>query len=273
MYKFIAPTDNIASPKTYPSEALVLPNGKTLEDELSGHYRTISVSGRSMIGREFQTTKIDGFDGVLSGASSVTERIITVQFHIKAPNAPSMVFIFNAFMHILHSNYSQPNKVQFKDDTNSYYIGQLLDVKEPESGSLSSICEFTISCADPFKYMDVMGSVTDNTVKPSVSISKDVFYNGELKSLSFTSGGGSNYVIENLATGDKIMVKTLIPSGVDVTLDAANGRFMVAGVDKTAEYVTWTSDLETIGNNPNSGYSLSGGTFTNLEAIFRGVLL
>ena len=270
MYKFVDPQSNVVSEKVLPSERLILPDGTTLEELLEGYYQTVSVTGRDLLGNNVKITEIDGFDGGIITSVNLPVREITVRFRMRATNSQFYNELYTTLKTTLHQFLDTEKEIKFADEP-FYYEAVLGDVEQPSEGELNTFGKFTLICADPRKFIDVPATVSGQVLSVDQS-SMGAYYQNELKSVSFTGGGSSSYELINNATNEKIVFRNNVLEGVDVVIDLKNQRVLVGGVDLTASYITWNSDLETIGKNIENGFTLTG-TYTNLKGTFRGVAL
>ena len=77
MYKFID-TNEFQDGVELPSEAMTF-NGLTFEHEIEG-YRTLSVEGRELIGRDLNTLVVGTADGSYLQNVRIPDRVITVNY-------------------------------------------------------------------------------------------------------------------------------------------------------------------------------------------------
>lgn len=270
MYKFVDPQSNVVSNKVLPSERLILPDGTTLEEVLEGYYQTVSVTGRDLIGNNVKITEIDGFDGGIITSVNLPVREITVRFRMQATNSQLHNELYTTLKTTLHQFLDIETEIKFADEP-YYYEVVLGDVEQPSEGELNTFGKFTLICADPRKFLDVPATVSGQVLSVDQS-SMGAYYQNELKSVSFTGAGSSSYELVNNATNEKITFINNVPDGVDVVIDLKNRRVLVGGVDLTASYIAWNSNLETIGKTTTNGFTLTG-NYTNLNGTFRGVAL
>lgn len=270
MYKFVDPQANVVSETVLPSERLILPDGTTLEERLNGYYQTVSVTGRDLLGNNVNITEIEGFDGGIVTSVNLPVREITVRFRVRAANPQDHNDLYTAITTTLHQLLDMESEIAFADE--SYYYEAILgDIEQPTEGELNTFGKFTLICADPRKFIDIPATVSEQTLSVEQPLMAS-YYQSELKSLSFTGAGSSLYELVNNATNEKITFTNNVPNGVDVVIDLKNQRVLVGGVDLTASYITWNSNLETIGKTTTDGFTLTG-NYTNLKGIFRGVTL
>jgi predicted phage tail component-like protein len=130
-----------------PSEAMNF-NGKFLENEIPG-YRTLTVSGRELIGSEFKVKDIEGLDGTIWKEKYLKPRTITVKYQINASSNKEFRDAYNK-MNLLLSG-EQVN-IYFNDETDKYFIGTKTSNDEVDGGTNYVIGEIEIYCSDPRKY-------------------------------------------------------------------------------------------------------------------------
>lgn len=156
-----------------PSEAMNF-NGKFLENEING-YRTLTVSGRELIGSEFKAKEIEGLDGTIWKEKYLKPRTITVKYQINASSNKEFRDAYNK-MNLLLSG--EQVKIYFNDETDKYFIGTKTSNDEVDGGTNYVIGEIEIYCSDPRKYSTtekeftaidgVLNIVNEGTVPVSV---------------------------------------------------------------------------------------------------------
>lgn len=148
LYGFRDTTDTSgALGSNLPSEAMNF-NGKFLENEIPG-YRTLTVSGRELIGSEFKVKEIEGLDGTIWKEKYLKPRTITVKYQINASSNKEFRDAYNK-MNLLLSG--EQVKIYFNDETDKYFIGTKTSNDEVEGGTNYVIGEIEIYCSDPRKY-------------------------------------------------------------------------------------------------------------------------
>lgn len=148
LYGFRDTTDTSgALGSNLPSEAMNY-NGKFLENEIPG-YRTLTVSGRELIGSEFKAKEIEGLDGTIWKEKYLKPRTITVKYQINASSNKEFRDAYNK-MNLLLSG--EQVKIYFNDETDKYFIGTKTSNDEVEGGTNYVIGEIEIYCSDPRKY-------------------------------------------------------------------------------------------------------------------------
>lgn len=156
-----------------PSEAMNF-NGKFLENEING-YRTLTVSGRELIGSEFKAKEIEGLDGTIWKEKYLKPRTITVKYQINASSNKEFRDAYNKLNLLLSG---EQVKIYFNDETDKYFIGTKTSNDEVDGGTNYVIGEIEIYCSDPRKYSTtekeftatdgVLNIVNEGTVPVSV---------------------------------------------------------------------------------------------------------
>lgn len=157
LYGFRDTTDTSgALGSNLPSEAMNF-NGKFLENEIPG-YRTLTVSGRELIGSEFKVKDIEGLDGTIWKEKYLKPRTITVKYQINASSNKEFRDAYNK-MNLLLSG--EQVKIYFNDETDKYFIGTKTSNDEVDGGTNYVIGEIEIYCSDPCKYSTTEKEFTD----------------------------------------------------------------------------------------------------------------
>ena len=157
LYGFRDTTDTSgALGSNLPSEAMNF-NGKFLENEIPG-YRTLTVSGRELIGSEFKVKEIEGLDGTIWKEKYLKPRTITVKYQINASSNKEFRDAYNK-MNLLLSG--EQVKIYFNDETDKYFIGTKTSNDEVDGGTNYVIGEIEIYCSDPRKYSTTEKEFTD----------------------------------------------------------------------------------------------------------------
>lgn len=139
-----------------PSEAMNF-NGKFLENEING-YRTLTVSGRELIGSEFKAKEIEGLDGTIWKEKYLKPRTITVKYQINASSNKEFRDAYNKLNLLLSG---EQVKIYFNDETDKYFIGTKTSNDEVDGGTNYVIGEIEIYCSDPCKYSTTEKEFTD----------------------------------------------------------------------------------------------------------------
>lgn len=235
MYEF---TDTIQEGMDFniPSEALIL-NKTNIELEIDG-YRTLTVSGRELMGQEVQTEPKVGSDGSMFLGSRVPERFITVQYKLKANNEQDFRQKFNKLNQILSGN----NKtISFEDEPGYHFIGTLESVESVPPGTNSVISSFTFICHDPYKYSDY---ITISGVEPAPKLNNR--YKILPTQITFTPDTNTSHV--SLDTYDKSITfdgATIKAGDSIVLLFESLDAFLGNTGENLMPYMTMSSDFET----------------------------
>ena len=145
MYNFV--DINEVSGSILPSEALQI-NGEYIEELIPG-YRTLSVTGRESLSPEIETYETGVRDGAKVKNKRFPARLIVVKYQIIAESSEAFRTAYNRLGGILNV---QDAMLIFNDETDKFFIGTPYEVGEVEPGRNAVIGEFSILCADPFKY-------------------------------------------------------------------------------------------------------------------------
>lgn len=138
-------------------------NGRNLDKYLDG-FRTLNVSGRSIIARDIETLQYSSKNNAGSKAtrannksliankflsSTVQNVIIEVEFLLTAPNNE----LFRKYLTWLTKNLlEEESKWSWTDDPLYYYVGTLTEMGKVVEDSNTFKSSFKIVCVDPMKY-------------------------------------------------------------------------------------------------------------------------
>lgn len=147
LYNFIDTIDMKQQGSVLPAEAMNY-NGVFLENEIDG-YRTLTVTGRELLGSEVRTKEITGIDGTTWQGKNYMPRTITVKYQINASSNKEFRDAYNK-MNLLLSG--EQVKIYFNDETDKYFIGTKASNDEVDGGTNYVIGEIEIYCSDPRKY-------------------------------------------------------------------------------------------------------------------------
>lgn len=150
MYKFIDVNEHQPQSSHLPSEALFI-NGKAIEEEING-YRTLTVSGRELLGQDLNTVRRNTGDGSIFLGATYPPRTITIQYELKADDNEDYRLKFERLNRLLAGGEKE---LRFNDDYDYHFTGVLEGVDEVSSGRNTVIGSFSFFCADPFKYSDL----------------------------------------------------------------------------------------------------------------------
>lgn len=171
MYKFVD-TIEASEGTLLPSEALSI-NGDYIENLIEG-YRTLNVAGREALSPELNYYETGARDGSVLQGKRFPARILTVKYQLIAKSNEAFRNAYNQLNSILNVENAE---LIFNDETDKFFIGTPETISEVEPGLNSVIGEFTIFCADPFKY-----SVEEYEAIPTVDDGSILIdYNGTYK--------------------------------------------------------------------------------------------
>lgn len=171
MYNFVD-VNEASEEKILPSEALQI-NGKFIEHLIDG-YRTLQVSGREAMSAEILAYETGVADGSKTSGKRYPSRYITVKYQLLAKTPEAFRTAYNQLASILNVEDAE---LIFNDEPDKFFIGTPEEINEPEGGTNNVVSEFTIFCADPFKY-----SVIEYEAEPDLSGNGFLIdYNGTYK--------------------------------------------------------------------------------------------
>ena len=158
MYNFKDTTDHSTPVKVLPSEAVMI-NGVYLENVIDG-YRTLYVKGRESLSPEIELGEVGVRNGAYLKNKRFPARVLTIGYQIVAHSTGEFNLAFQKLNDYLNVENAQ---IIFADETDKYLTGTPSGYDEVPEGQLSIKSEFTIVCADPFKY-----STTEYEVAPTL---------------------------------------------------------------------------------------------------------
>lgn len=141
-----------------PAEAMCY-DGVFIENEIKG-YRTLSVSGRELLGSEVLETEVDGMDGTIYNSKRLKPRTITVKYLLQADSNYDYRQAYNKLNSLLNKEQVQ---IIFNDELDKYFIGTKLSNTEVDAGSNCVIGEIEIYCSDPRKYSTALKEFTTSS--------------------------------------------------------------------------------------------------------------
>lgn len=235
LYDFIDVTD-FNNPATLPKEALSI-NGEYLENSVEG-YRTLSTTGRELIGQEISSEVIGTRDGALFDYSRTPDRVITVRYQLKAKTAEEFREAYNKLNKIIRQPEAQ---LIFNDENDKYFIGTLQEVSAPDQGSNIVTGEFSFYCADPYKYA-VNETVVNVTAGDDEVLLSNDGTGDALINIEATMSGDNGYI--GGAIGDRAYQQGIVEQPDTITLEKSevlmtaknfvSGNTTVSGVVPTA---------------------------------------
>lgn len=266
--QFIDINETQPANNTLPSVAMRF-GGVYIEEAVPG-YQTLNVTGREVISQTIHTIGSgDTRHGEAVSHSSLPARELRVQYKLKAPDNKTFQERFRALNAILHAStdsarYNTVNGelrvspsysvtadrllpgigegdkiVQFRDELNIFYAGQLSEMGDIAPDRNEVIGEFTIYCQTPFKYgADIMHddasaiSVWYNhkgsrPVTPQyITVTSKYFYDRDTGS-QYMNLAGRTLTISSYTTGRKIVLH--IPEDLELIVTGEPAY----GYDKT----------------------------------------
>ncbi len=164
MYKFID-TNEFQDGVELPSEAMTF-NGLTFEHEIEG-YRTLSVEGRELIGRDLNTLVVGTADGSYLQNVRIPDRVITVNYALFSNSNEDFRKKFNKLNMLLRG---QEVKFHFNDESDKYFVGTLQKVSTVSTGTNNVVSSFEIYCTLPYKTSYVPKVYTYDVAAPIIAL-------------------------------------------------------------------------------------------------------
>lgn len=194
LYNFIDTIDMKQQGSVLPAEAMNY-NGIFLENEIDG-YRTLTVTGRELLGSEVRTKEITGIDGTTWQGKNYMPRTITVKYLLNAKTDAEFRKAYNKMNELLSG---EQVKIYFNDEKDKYFIGSKTSNDEVEGGNNMVVGELEIYCADPFKYATTLKEFTTNTNEIKITndgtvpatIDYEIVNTSETGYLGIVSDGGA----------------------------------------------------------------------------------
>ncbi|MBF0714489.1 phage tail family protein [Gemella sp. GH3] len=204
-YNFIDTTQS-AIINSYANKLHTSFNGKVLDREVP-YFKTLTVQGRTLIGREVQTASLPGRDGAVILDNKLPLRNILLKYQIDAPNTAEYrraTIILNNFLH-----FKEECSLIFSDEPNYYFKAIVTNVSDLEEVSNSMVGTITFTCYDPWKY-----STSENINKTSTGSINVDFIPLELVNVDFVpelitvkvKDNVSKVIIYNNSLGLKIVI-------------------------------------------------------------------
>lgn len=232
---FIQPTESAYDLDGLPSESLII-NGVPMEELVQG-FRTLSVSGRELRGRNINAVDRQGQDGSLFLDSRLEPRVLTVRYRLKAKDSDTFRYLFNQLNVILQQ---EQLSIRFLDEPDYSFIGTLQSAGDVPSGRNTVVSELSFYCADPYKYSEpvkLSGSnsvgITFETFYPNLPKEITVTPNNDTSTLTINNGDKQIQLVEGSFLASQPVSITF---GDDITVTNENGDM----TDKIALH----SDLE-----------------------------
>lgn len=234
MYKFIDINETQTS-NALPSEAMTF-NGKIFENEIDG-YRTLSVSGRELMGKNIIEQGIDGLDGSVFLDATYPPRPITVKYQLVARNISEFRSKFNQLNFLLSKNEAT---LSFADESNYQFVGTLSEVAEVKGGVFNVVSTFTILCTDPFKYK--VANVVSGT--GNLTITNDLMYEVLPTEIKVTPTAQTNTIkIKNETQNKVLSITNTFVADVPILI-YPRSQEIIRNNTNYPNFLDWTSDFE-----------------------------
>lgn len=146
MYEFIQPNDRRST--NFTSSIKTIFNEINLDDNIPG-FRTLTISGRALIGRDISAIKIPGSDKQYVTENRVAEREIGVKFILKADSNEQLRERFNHLNLVLHT--TEDKRLYFTDEDYHYNV-ILKSVTDVEETTNTIVATVKFKCIEPHKY-------------------------------------------------------------------------------------------------------------------------
>lgn len=219
MYNFRDTTEG--STGVEPTSLAMSFNGYYLEDEIEG-YRTLNVGGRELMPNILEVRGGSGRDGVIPVAKTLPERVLTIQYRLKADTSEEFREKFNLLNFLLRPVHNeemewryksiefQESEIRFTDEPDLRYWGYLESVEKVPFDRNDVIGSFTILCPSPWKLTEIQTvyGVADaagcNITAPDLTLYTMTPYYIEMD----LAANSPTIKIENLTTGQVIEFNT-----------------------------------------------------------------
>ncbi len=245
MYNFVD-TIEASEGTLLPSEALSI-DGEYIENLIEG-YRTLNVSGREALSPELSYYETGSRDGSILQGKRFPARIITVKYQLIAKTNEAFREAFNQLNSILNVENAE---LIFNDEQDKYFIGTPETISEVEPGLNSVIGEFTIFCADPFKYSvaeyeaiptaDGTVLINYNGTYKAYPVLEATFYNEDETEKALTGNGDCGYVA--FFNNKEKIIQIGDPEEVDTESYAKSQTLINQNFDKSSGWNVAAQDL------------------------------
>lgn len=206
LYSFVDTTSQQPGSLSFPAEAMSI-NGVYIENQISG-YRTLYTKGRELLGADVDSYQVGNTPGAYFRSKKLPSRTITVGYQLLGTSNSDFRTKFNNLNKLL--NFEQA-KLIFYDEQDKYFIGTKASVGEVPAGRNSVIGEFTILCADPYKYATTTKTAVFAAVTPT---------------------DGLPYLQATVANSGTVAV----PIDYSITNTAENGFIGIVGTNAAMQY-------------------------------------
>lgn len=263
MYNFVDVNEAPSNQTSLPSEAMTF-GGKVFENELAG-YRTLSVTGRELVGKRINTSSLDGMDGDMFQGSTYKARTITVNYQLIGENPADFRSKYNK-LNFLLSREQVP--ISFEDEKQYEFIGTLENIDEVEEGTINVVSSFEIYCNSPYKNK-VANVITGNG---SVTIANEILFSVLPEEIKVTPTALINrIVIRNVTQGKVIAITNTFAANVPIFIYPKTQDIKRSNVS-FPNFLEWTSDFENFFLNKGDQITVEPAT-TKIEIKIRERLL
>lgn len=210
MYSF---TDTTGTPgaNALPVEAMSI-NGQYIENLIEG-YRTLTVSGRELMGASIDSYTVGNTPGAYFRSSKLPTRTITVQYQLLADDEADFRDKFNTLNSILNVDQA---KLIFADEADKYFVGTRASVGSVPAGVNKIKGTFEIFCADPYKY-----AVEEKT---------------------FTAAANADGILETTIANEGTVA---VPIDYEITTNAQNGFYGIVSAAGVMQY-GYIDEMDTV---------------------------
>lgn len=202
---FIQPTGQNFKDYALPSVAMQF-NGVFIEDELLG-YRTLTVSGREMVGVELDTQSVK--NGALTLDRRLPSRTLTIEYELKADDNYHFQKMFQQLRSILHTDGEV--EIRFADEPDTFYYAQLSGVESVPNYTNHVKSIFTLHSDSPFKFGKVItsyGAVTINAPYPTPAHEIRLLLSASTQLVTITNGVQEIRLDGNFDSGEELVINT-----------------------------------------------------------------
>lgn len=227
-------------------------NGENLDHTIRG-YRTLTISGRELIGRDIDSqtykqtaSRLTGRErtGPVTGsnvflASSMNSRLIEVTYQMIGEDERDFRSRFEELMYYLSK---EEHRIQGTDDPLFFYTGVLQDVGDVNPASNDVVGTFRFECHDPFKYGVELETFEGNGATEFRKVTR---YPVQIETIEITAKTTASFVrITNLDTKDEITINGDVTAGDRYVLDLRSGITRDQNNKNVSNRVDIRSDFE-----------------------------
>lgn len=177
-----------------------------IEDEIEG-YRTLTVSGREMIGIELDTQSVK--NGTITLDRRLPGRELVIRYRLTAESNNQFQKKFQLLRAMLHT--TEKVEVYFADEPDMFYKVELSGVDEVPSDKNTIVSSFTLQSDSPFKFGEprtTNGIVSVSTPYPTPTEEIKVVTNGSTSVITITNGVQEIRLDGNFAANDEVVINT-----------------------------------------------------------------